>query len=117
MPIDVKKREEHHLGVAKKEMTEAELACKPVTSTEYYCRTSFNFLAARDYPASRIKQGLDKEEFNRQELMAICSTRGLKYQRDDAETLTTRLCEYADENLQKGKFYSYISHIIYFFLY
>ena len=106
MPIDVKKREEHHLGVAKKEMTEAELACKPVTSTEYYCRTSFNFLAARDYPATRITQGLDDNEWSAAEIKAICSTRGLKSQHKE-EILITRLREYADDDLPKGKFYSY----------
>jgi hypothetical protein len=113
MPANFKQREEYHKGVAKEKMTEAELACKPLTSAEYRSSKSFDFQAVRDYSKARIKQGLGDEEFTKQELMAICSTRGLKYHSNNEEILTTRLREYADENLQKGKFYSSTSYILF----
>ena len=97
------------MGVAKEKMSKAELICKPVTSVERKCSTSFDILEARDYPASRIAQGLKGKEFGKNELMALCSTRGLKYNGDKEEILIIRLREYADDDLQKGKFYSYTS--------
>ena len=86
-------------------MTQAELACKAPTSAEYRCSTSFDFLAAREYSNDRIKKGLKNKEWGKQELMAICSTRGLKTRNCNVGTLQTRLCEYTDPKVKKGKFH------------
>ena len=93
------------MSVAKNQMTKAELVCKPPTSAEYTCPTNFDFLAARDYPSSRIKQGLDNKEFGQREMAALCSTRGLIYRSCNKGTLETRLREYADPKVKKGKFH------------
>lgn len=103
MPSDYKAREKHHRGVAKKKMTEAEIACKPLTSNESRCPTSYDFRKVREYSNDRIKLGLNNNEWDQKELSAICSTRSLK-PNGSKGTLTTRLREYADENIQKGKF-------------